>query len=224
MPDRYASAATSSQEAEVDRRIKQVLDEEDPELIWDLCTQNRGRPEQFSVFLETAVDDRCHDAVDSEDVIAHLATALSVRDLHDEVRKQCPDGTPIPSIQWLHLQFWTMRPRAKTARRYTGKLKVKFMVQARQLRANHLDTHYASAIFRYQKEFAIRFREHVSFLSLDKHTIKVGEPGCPVACVEHGRSVLVAISKKLTVADHDFTGLSLTPSVSLVTEVPERQG
>ena len=82
--------------------------------------------------------------------------------------------------------------------------------------------HYASAIYRYEKEFAIRFREHLSFLSLDdKHTIKIGEPGCPVAAVERGKSVLVAMGKRLEVADHDFTGLSMTPSVSLLGDVPD---
>ena len=68
-------------------RISQVLDE-DPDLIWDLHVTNRGRPETFSTFLDvcrqyidsqidTAVDDRRHDAV-TDDVVTHLATAMSV--------------------------------------------------------------------------------------------------------------------------------------------------
>lgn len=222
-----ASAADSTKQAEVDQRILKILDEEDPDLIWDLRAENSGRPEQFSVFLEqcqkyinssveTAVDERRHDPVQGEDVITHLATALSVRDLHDQVTKQCPPDTPIPSIQWLRIQFWPRRPCAKTASRYTGKLKIKFMIQARQFRAHHVDAHYASAIFRYEKEFSIKFRDHVSFLSLDdKHTIKVGEPGHPVASVDRGKSVLVAIGKSFTVSDHDFTRMSLSPSVSM---------
>jgi pyruvate/2-oxoglutarate dehydrogenase complex dihydrolipoamide dehydrogenase (E3) component len=97
-----------------------------------------------------------------------------------------------------------------------------YMVQSRQFRTNHIDAHYASAIFRYEKEFSVRLREHVSFLSMDdKHTLKVGEPGCPVAAVERGKAVLVAIGKKLTVADLDFTRLSITPSDSLAVDVPE---
>ena len=82
--------------------------------------------------------------------------------------------------------------------------------------------HYASALFRYEKEFAIKFWDHVTFLCLDdKHTIKVGKPNCPVAAVERGKSVLVAVGKRLEVADHDFTRLSLTPSVNVVNEVPD---
>ena len=43
---------------------------------------------------------------------------------------------------------------------------------------SHIDAHYASAIFRYQREFSIRYQDYVIFASLDdKHTIKVGERG-----------------------------------------------
>ncbi|KAJ8375554.1 hypothetical protein SKAU_G00061340, partial [Synaphobranchus kaupii] len=185
-----STAADSTNEAEVDSRIARILDEEDPQLIWDLRGHNQGRSEEYEVFLqhcqnyihtsvETAVDERRHDTIADDDVVTHLATALSVRDLHEEVCKQCPDGTKVPSIQWLRLQFWPRKPTAKTAARYTGRLKVKFMVQARQFRSNH------------------------------------------VAAVERGKSVLAALGKRLTVADHDFTRLSMTPSVSLLIDVPD---
>ena len=68
------------------------------------------------------------------------------------------------------------------------------MVQARQVRAHHVDAHYASALFRYEREFGVKFRDHVSFMSLDdKHTVKVEEPGYPVASVERGKSVIVSM-------------------------------
>ncbi len=87
------------------------------------------------------------------------------------------------------------------------------MIQARQFRKNHIDAHYASAQFRYLKEFSILYREHSTLVSMDdKHTIKVGEPGYPVAGVERGRQVLVTAAKKMVVADHDFTKFSMTPS------------
>ena len=56
--------------------------------------------------METAVDDRRHDAVKDGEAVVHMAAALSARDLHSQVKKQCPEGTPIPSLQWLRLQFW----------------------------------------------------------------------------------------------------------------------
>ena len=55
----------------------------------------------------------------------------------------------------------------------------------------------------------------------DKHTVKVGEPGCTVAGVERGKQVLVISAKTLAVADHDFTKFSLTPSVNFFVNIPK---
>ncbi|PKK64053.1 hypothetical protein RhiirC2_788029 [Rhizophagus irregularis] len=80
------------------------------------------------------------------------------------------------------------------------------MVQARQLRCNHEDLHYASALFRYQKEMAILLRMNSWLIFMDdKHRCKVGEPEYPVAAVERGRQVIVSKNKAFKVADHDFT-------------------
>jgi predicted aldo/keto reductase-like oxidoreductase len=84
--------------------------------------------------VETAVDDRRHDDVENGESVVHLATALSVPDLHAQVKERCPDGIPIPSIQWLRLQFWPRRKNSAAAKRYYGSLKIKYMIQARQFR------------------------------------------------------------------------------------------
>ena len=228
-----SSSATAAQE-EVDKRVAQLLDSEDSDLVWDLRTMNHGRPESYTLFLnecqryiestlETAVDERRHGDVDEgRDVITHLAAALSVRDFHDQVSARCPPGTPIPSVQWLRYQFWPQKPMARTAGLYKGNLSLKFMVQPRQFRASHPDAHYASTLFRYLREFAVRYHEHTTFVCQDdKHTIKVGEPGCPVAAVERGKAVLVGVDQKLVVSDHDFTKFSLTPSVNLEVKLPD---
>ena len=228
-----ASAARTLEEAQVNSRVAQLLDTEDPDLAWDLRLCNTGRPEVYSAFLEecqcyiasaveTAVDDRRHDTVDkSGEVITHLARALSARDLHDEVSKQCPPNTPIPSPQWLRYQFWPRRV-SSTSQQYTGRLKLKHMVQSRQLRHNHVDSHYASALFRYEREFAVKYRQHSTFVCQDdKHSIKVGEPGYPVAAVERGKQVLVGLNERMVVGDHDFTKFTLTPSVNLLVKIPE---
>lgn len=55
----------------------------------------------------------------------------------------------------------------------------------------------------------------------DKHTVKVGEPNCPVAAVERGKQVLVSHTISLQVADHDFTKFSMTPSVCFFVNIPE---
>lgn len=89
------------------------------------------------------------------------------------------------------------------------------MVQARQFRKTHPDAHYAGALFRYQREVAVRFKDHTGvFFSLDdKHCVKVGEPGLPVAVVERGRRVLVGHDSAFQVGNHDFTRISVIPSV-----------
>ena len=182
----------------MDERIKQILDEEDHDLIWDLRVTNSGRPEQFKDFLvkcqefvsskiETTVDDRRHDPVAADgEVVTHLAMAISARDLHEQVAAECDESIAIPSVQWLRLQFWPSRTSA-AAMRNTGRLKVKMMISARQHRKHHADTYYTSAISRYQNEFAVKFRDVTTFISEDdKHTVKVGEPNYPVAAVERG--------------------------------------
>ena len=231
------SASSNFTELKIDERISEMIDMQDPDLIWDL-RKNNAREQCYQIFfeecqkyidgvVETSVDDRRHDptVIDgngNHQVITHLAVAMSVRDLLEQVSKRLPEGTPIPSKQWLRLQFWPRKISTATSRYFTGKLKLKFMVQARQFRKSHEDCHYASALFRYEKSFAVKYRENVDFICMDdKHTCKVGEPGYPVAAVERGRQVIVAKDKIMAVGDHDFTRISLTPSVTFSVDVPE---
>ena len=70
--------------------------------------------------------------------------------------------------------------------------------------------HYASALFRYLKEFTVKYMDNTTFVCMDdKHTMKVGEPGYPIAAVERGKSGLVAHGTTFQVGDHDFAKLSL---------------
>src|SRR5215469_897134 len=86
---------------------------------------------------------------------------------------------------------------------------------------NHIDSHYASAIFRYLKELAIKFKNNTWLVFLDdKHRCKIGEPGHPVAAIERGKQVVVAKNETFAVADHDFTKCSLIPSVTMICDIP----
>lgn len=220
-------SASTTQEAEVDKRINQIIDMEDPSVLPDLRALNTGHTTNFKCFWEecgkfinedvgVAVDDRRHGE------ITHLAKAISVRDLVDQVKARCPEGTEIPSIEWTRLQFWPKTPAAKSSLDYTGQFRMKFMVQQRQWRHSHIDANYAAAIFRYIREYALELREYCAFVCLDdKHKLKVGEPNCPVAAAERGRRVPVRANQFLTVADHDFTKFGLVPSVILVNDLPE---
>ena len=96
------------------------------------------------------------------------------------------------------------------------------MVQARQFRKSHPDEHYAAVIFRYFREFAIKFKSVTEMVCLnDKYKIKIGEPGFPVAAAERGRRVLVKVGATFEVGDHDFTKFGIIPSVVLINDIPD---
>ena len=66
------------------------------------------------------------------------------------------------------------------------------------------------------------FRDHSLLVFVDdKHHLKIGEPGLPVAAVERGRRVVVGLNTKFQVADHDFTRFSLVPSGTMICDIPE---
>ena len=80
-----------------------------------------------------------HDTVaNNSDIVVHLAAALSARDLHSEVQKRCPEGTPILHYSGYGYNFGL---RGKPLQPPVGTIKVKYMVQSRQLRQNHEDMH-----------------------------------------------------------------------------------
>ena len=223
-----SSAAATLCEAEIDNRVKLFADLEDPDIIMDLReVLHSDKKTKFNVFWDEctkflqeniglAVDERRHSHV------THIASALSVRDLQQQVAAQCPPSTPVPSISWLSLQFWPKSAHAHSKIHYTRRFRVKYMVQARQFRKNHEDSHYAACIFRYEREMAAKFRQHSLFVCMDdKHRVKVGEPHHPVAAAERGKKVLVGHNTSFEVADHDFTKFSLIPSVSLLVNIPK---
>uniref|UniRef100_U9SFI0 Uncharacterized protein n=1 Tax=Rhizophagus irregularis (strain DAOM 181602 / DAOM 197198 / MUCL 43194) TaxID=747089 RepID=U9SFI0_RHIID len=170
-----SSLATNMTEKQI--MLKQLLINGDDKVIVDLRNLNKEH---------VAVDDRWHGTV------VHLSHAISVRDLIAQVTKICPPNTSVPSKQWLRMQFGPNNETVKVSEYYTGRLNIKYMVQARQLRVDHPDFHYASALFRYEREMAVRYREYSNLIFMDdKHRCKVGEPGYPVAAVEQENHVIM---------------------------------
>ena len=206
-------------------RLHVMLDCQDPEVVFDLRANNPGRPESYGDFWNAvkclihehalqAVDDRRHG------LVTHLAVAFSVPDLRNQVLSRHPDISA-PSVELIRCQFWPQNPFHKSSERYTGRFDIKFMVQSRQVNADHPDSHYCGALFRYLREFAILFQSYTTFVSQDdKHSIKVGEPGFPVAAIDRGKQVLVATNIPFCVGDHDFTKGKLIPSVNLLCKIP----
>ncbi len=225
------SALPSTVSQKVQQRLRLAIDAQDPELVYDLRALNSGRREEFDQFWDAArsvinqqamqaVDDRRHSAT------CHMALAMSTEDFVRQVKahleERCDALPPIPSTSWVRYQFSPPNPFTEQATRYTGRLNLRFMIQARQLRHDHPDAHYAAAIFRYQRELAIKMRGVAALVCVDdKHQVKVGEPGNPVAAVDRGRRVLVESGTSFCVADHDFTKFKITPSVALLADIPE---
>ena len=98
------SSATNLSEAEVDERMHLLLDMEDPSVITDLRHHNSGPNTRYEIFwnecekllnsdIGVAVDDRRHGS------ITHLARAISIRDLRDQVKMRVPPETSIPSLE-----------------------------------------------------------------------------------------------------------------------------
>ena len=126
MLDPSQNSLTTAEE-ELDERLREALEMEDQDLMVDLRELNKGHSDMFAVFWEkmnvylnesSAVHERRHGEV------TYMAKAVSVRDLIQEVAKMCP-GEPVPSEQWVRLQFCPRNPRAKTASQYRSQFKVK---------------------------------------------------------------------------------------------------
>ena len=72
------------------------------------------------------------------------------------------------------------------------------------------------------REFTVKYRQHSTFgCKDDKHSIQAGEPGYPVAAVEHGKQILVRLNERMVLGDHDFTKYTLTPRVNLLVKILE---
>jgi hypothetical protein len=118
------------------------------------------------------------------------------------------------------LQFWPGNATANAASKYTGRFEIKYKVQSRQLSKFHVDAHYCAALFGYMRLFAIKYRNYCSLICAnDKHKVPIGE-GIATNSGVRNKSSLVSANMELTSSDHDFTKLSLTPSVIFFCDIP----
>ena len=123
----------------------------------------------------------------------------------------------MPSFSWFKLQFWPKDAAAHSALNY-----VKYMIQQCTARKAHDDVHYAGTVYKYAREYAVSIHDLVSFICTgDEHKISVGEPGFPIAALPHGRRVLDGKNEVFQVANHEFSNLSLIPTVTLINHINE---
>lgn len=157
-----------------------------------------------------------------------MPLAMSVQHLRDIIIKRLqnkfstplPNEIQIPCEEWIRLQFSPTNPIAASAIHYTGRFNVKFQIQTRLLRKEHPDSHYCACLFRYLREFAILFRDYVCLICADdKHKVPIGE-GVATSTGVRNKKSMVLKEANLVACDHDFTKLSLTPSVIFICKVP----
>ena len=155
-----------------------------------------------------------------------MPLAISIRDLREIIIKRLEAKYDsllplIPCEEWIRLQFWPTNPTTAAAMHYTGRFNIKYQVQARQLRKDHPDAHYCACLFWYMREFAILYHDYVCFIAADdKHKIPIGEGVVTSTGVRNKKSI-VGTNTTLVASDHDFTKLSLTPSVIFFIDVPQ---
>lgn len=125
------------QRLQMKQKLMSVLD-----LLWNLEIQKlpltcRQKIQQIWRFWKTAAQFLAGKAADAvtaveerrHDTVVHLATSISVNDLLHQIERNCPPETPIPSAQWLRLQFWPKDPTRRSSLQFTGLLPLKFIVQ-----------------------------------------------------------------------------------------------
>ncbi|PKB95198.1 hypothetical protein RhiirA5_475802, partial [Rhizophagus irregularis] len=218
---------------DIEERLRLILTLADPNIIFDLRTNNGFKGTKFNEFWnETdayfneqnllAVDERRHGT------ILYMPLALSVRDLREIVTERLkiiysdplPFTIHIPSDEWIRLQFCPTNATTTRSMHHTGQFNVKFKVQGRLLRKSSDDAHYCAALFRYLREFCIHYKQWTCLISADdKHKVPIGEDVAVSTGVRNRRS-MVAQNSTLAAADHDFTKLSITPSVTFFISIP----
>lgn len=106
---------------------------------------------------------------------------------------------------------------------YTWRFPLKHRIQSRQFNAFHIDAHYAAALQKYLKEFAVLHRDFCDLLSVDdKNHIPVGEPGVPIATIYRSKKAVTHVNIPNIAADHDIASkCNFSPSVAIVIEEPD---
>ena len=157
------------------------------------------------------------------DTTLNIYQNMSVKNLVKEVENELPADTPIPSESTVLLSFVPKNSHKKVAKLYKSKVPLQFKVQSRQLRSSHQDDHYCAAIFKYLHQYAVKFRENVTFLCIDdKAKVDFGEPGVAVATGVRGKKSIVPVTSTLAALDHDMQSKgSLTPSVCPEVDIPD---
>ena len=161
-------------------------------------------------------EDRRHDTLD------RLASAVSMRNLHQVISDRLPERTAIPSFEWFRLQFFPGDIRALSHMRHKGKFPMRLKLQSRTLRKSHEDDLYGRESLNNMKELAVFLKKYCRLIfSDDKTKIPVGEPSEPVAATQHTRQAPALLDQVYKALDHGTSFFNLTPSVNLIADIPD---
>ena len=121
----------------------------------------------------------------------------------------------------VQVPIFAQTPNKHTALNYTGRLRIKSMVQQRTVCKFSEDNHYCSALHKDARELAIQYGNFTSFISTDdKNKIRCGEPGCLTSTATCGKKVLVSTDQIVQSADHDFASITLVVTVVMFMTCP----
>jgi hypothetical protein len=205
------------------------LGSDDRELICDL-RKNNGKLEspRYEVFwkkLAQILDEKCVVNERRTTETCYMPDWISVRDLVEDVLRQCPEGTEEPSESWVRLNFHPSNEHVHTAINYKCRFNIKYAVQQRMLRASHPDKKYCALLYSYLKGLAVQWKDKAHFISVDeKAIIPVGQPHCPIGTnVRRLNRSLVTPSTPLLALDHDYHIAGIVPSIMLHIIIPENE-
>ncbi|CAG8505300.1 11145_t:CDS:2 [Gigaspora margarita] len=176
-----AAVTSNAISRDVEERLQLMLLLADPNIIFDLRTNNGFKGTKFNIFW---------------------------------------DETKAYFNEQIHLQFCPANATTTQVMYYTGRFSVKFKVQSQMLQKSSEDAHYCAALFKYLREFCIQYCQWTCLISAnDKHKIPIGEDVAVSTGVRNQRTI-VSQESILAAADHDFSKLSLTPSVIFFISIP----
>ena len=106
--------------------------------------------------------------------------------------------------------------------KHTARFDIKYKVQRRQMRSDHVDSKYAFVYYSFLKEFAVKYRDNAFMACLDdKANIPVGEPDHAISTnVRSHNKSLGSSNVTIEALDHDWKVSGLVPSVVLMNEIP----
>uniref|UniRef100_U9UYI2 Uncharacterized protein n=1 Tax=Rhizophagus irregularis (strain DAOM 181602 / DAOM 197198 / MUCL 43194) TaxID=747089 RepID=U9UYI2_RHIID len=185
---------------DVEKRLRLMLSLADPTIISDLRTNNGFKGTKFNVFwdeMDAYFNEQNLLAVDERrhETILYMPLALSVRDLREIItgRLKINYNDPLPSTIYIPSDEWIRLQFCPT--------------NATTTRSMH-----------HTSQFNVKFKTCLISAD-DKHKVPIGED-VAVSTGVRNRHSIVAQNSTLASADHDFTKLSITPSVTFFISIP----